>query len=379
MIKIGITGQSGFIGTYLFNTLGLFKGKYKRVPFSDSIFEEETALNNFVIECDVIIHLAAINRHSDQNILYKTNVGLVEKLISSCLKMNSKPHIIFASTIQEDRDNLYGKSKKTGRKLLESWARSNHSLVTGLIIPNVFGPYGSPYHNSVIATFCHQLTHIEKPRIEIDGELKLIYVGELVEKILHEIDNRFATILPNNNVQNILLEHSTTIKVSTLLELLEGYSSQYLLKGEIPRLDSPFQINLFNTFLGYIDHASFFPFKTKMAVDDRGGFSEIIKLNSGGQISFSTTRPGITRGNHYHTRKTERFAVLKGRARIDIRKVGSKEIVSFHLNGNEPSFVDMPIWFTHNITNVGDEDLYTLFWINEHYNADDSDTYFEEV
>jgi UDP-2-acetamido-2,6-beta-L-arabino-hexul-4-ose reductase len=379
MIKIGITGQAGFIGTYLFNTLGLFKEKYDRILFNDSYFEEETDLNNFVKECDVIIHLAAMNRHNDQNVLYKTNVSLVEKVIASCSKMNSKPHIIFASTIQEDRDNLYGKSKKAGRKLLELWAEANQSLFTGLIIPNVFGPYGNPYYNSVIATFCHQLTHNEKPQIDIDGELKLIYVGELAQKILEVIDERFTTLPLKKNVQIILMEHSTTIKVSKLLELLEQYSSQYLLKGEIPKLDSPFRINLFNTFLGYIDHASFFPFKTKLSVDDRGGFAEIIKLNSGGQISFSTTHPGITRGNHYHTRKAERFTVLKGKARIDIRKVGSKEVVSFHLTGNEPSFVDMPIWFTHNITNVSDEDLYTLFWINEHYTADDSDTFFEEV
>jgi UDP-2-acetamido-2,6-beta-L-arabino-hexul-4-ose reductase len=147
----------------------------------------------------------------------------------------------------------------------------------------------------------------------------------------------------------------------------------------MPALNTPFKKNLFNTFLCYIDHESFFPFHLKLNTDGRGSFVETVKLNSGGQVSFSTTVPGITRGNHFHTRKAERFAVIKGKARIEIRKIGTDKVFSFNLDGNQPSFVDMPVWFTHNITNIGDEDLYTIFWINEHYNPEDGDTYFEKV
>jgi UDP-2-acetamido-2,6-beta-L-arabino-hexul-4-ose reductase len=172
---------------------------------------------------------------------------------------------------------------------------------------------------------------------------------------------------------------TSEVKVSEILYLLEGYKVNYFKKGIIPNLDNEFEKNLFNTFLCYIDHKSFFPFHLIKHSDDRGSFVETVKLNSGGQVSFSTTVPGITRGNHYHTRKAERFAVIKGKARIQLRKIGTNEVLNFELDGESPSFVDMPVWFTHNITNIGDEELYTIFWINEHYDPENGDTYFEKV
>ncbi len=144
----------------------------------------------------------------------------------------------------------------------------------------------------------------------------------------------------------------------------------------IPDLSNTFERNLYNTFLCYVDHESFFPFHLKLNTDNRGSFVETVKLNSGGQVSFSTTVPGITRGNHFHIRKAERFAVIKGKARIEIRRVGTNNKLSFELDGARPSFVDMPIWHTHNITNIGEEELYTIFWVSEHYDANDPDTYF---
>jgi UDP-2-acetamido-2,6-beta-L-arabino-hexul-4-ose reductase len=379
MLKIGITGQPGFVGTHLFNTLGLNPEKFERIPFEDEYFSDDSKLKAFVENCDAIVHLAAMNRHNDPQVIYETNIQLVKKLIAACESTKSTPHILFSSSTQEERDNLYGKSKKEGRELLEQWADKNNAQSTSLIIPNVFGPFGNPYYNSVVATFCHQLTHNEQPKIEVDGELKLIYVGELVQHIVEIIEN-VATEHKNNVViQQVKIQHTTEIRVSKILELLENYKTNYYLKGEMPALDTPFKKNLFNTFLCYIDHESFFPFHLKLHADDRGSFVETIKLNSGGQVSFSTTVPGITRGNHYHTRKAERFAVIKGSARIDIRKIGTDKVFSFHLDGSQPSFVDMPVWFTHNITNIGDDDLYTIFWINEHYDPNDGDTYFEKV
>jgi len=175
------------------------------------------------------------------------------------------------------------------------------------------------------------------------------------------------------------IPYTSQIKVSALLQQLELYKQNYVQQGILPSLDDPFERNLFNTFLCYIDHTTFFPYKLKLNTDERGSFVETVKLHSGGQISFSTTVPGITRGNHYHTRKAERFAVIKGRAKIEFRKTGTDKVYTFELDGSEPSFVDMPIWFTHNITNIGDEELYTIFWISEHFNPADPDTYFEQV
>jgi len=379
MIKIGITGQAGFVGTHLFNTLGLYPGKFERKSFEDSFFSDENKLKEFVQSCDVIVHLAAMNRHNDPEIIYNTNIGLVKQLISACKSTKSTPHIIFSSSTQEERDNLYGKSKKDGRILLEQWADKNNGQFTGLIIPNVYGPFGHPYYNSVVATFCHQLTHNETPKIEVDGVVKLIYVGELVKQIIEMIIEVETSHKDDVVIQEIKLQHTTEIKVSRILQLLEGYKANYWGKGEIPALDTPFQRNLFNTFLCYIDHSTFFPFKLKLNTDDRGSFIETVKLNSGGQVSFSTTVPGITRGNHFHTRKAERFAVIKGRARIEFRRIGTDRIYTFDLDGSDPSFVDMPIWHTHNITNIGTEELYTIFWINEHFDGNDTDTYFEKV
>jgi UDP-2-acetamido-2,6-beta-L-arabino-hexul-4-ose reductase len=386
-MKIGITGQAGFVGTHLYNFLGL-KENVERIPFEDKYFQNETILNNFVKQCDVIIHLAALNRHNDPEVIYETNIELVQKLISACESTNSTPHILFSSSTQEEKDNLYGKSKLDGRKLLEKWAERNKAKFIGLIIPNVFGPFGNPYYNSFIATFSHQLTHNEQPKIDVDGEIKLIYVGELVQEFWKQIEGHSVTLsnTQSDTVSNTAkhcetkkIQYTSQIKVSKVLSLLESYKKNYFQKGIIPNLDNEFEKNLFNTFLCYIDHKEFFPFHLTKHSDDRGSFVETVKLHSGGQVSFSTTVPGITRGNHYHTRKAERFAVIKGKARIELRKIGTEEVLSFELDGENPGFVDTPIWYTHNITNIGDEELYTIFWINEHYNAEDGDTFFEKV
>lgn len=379
MINIGITGQAGFVGTHLYNTLGLHPDEFRRIPFEDAYFQDKKKLAAFVTQCDAIVHLAAMNRHNDPEVIYKTNIGLVKQLIKACETTGSRPHILFSSSTQEERDNLYGRSKKEGRKLLEQWAERANASFSGFIIPNVFGPFGHPYYNSVIATFCHQLTHGETPRIDVDAEVKLIYVGQLVKHFLQYIREVYSKRTTQCFTNEVRVSHTLSAKVSTLLELLQSYKESYFLKGEIPNIEEENQRNLYNTFLTYIDHESFFPFPLKLNTDQRGSFVETVKLNSGGQVSFSTTVPGITRGNHFHTRKAERFAVIKGKARIELRRIGTDKVMTFELDGSQPSFVDMPIWFTHNITNIGTEELYTIFWINEHFNPEDTDTFFEKV
>jgi len=371
-IKIGITGQEGFVGQHLYNTIGLFPEEFERIPYHIDYFKDQEKLEEFVSQCDVIVHLAAMNRHNDAEVLYSTNINLVKQLIAALEKSNSKAHVLFSSSSQEERDNLYGRSKKEGRELLVNWASKAGGVFTGLVIPNVFGPFGHPYYNSFIATFSHQLTHSEQPKIEVDGEVKLIYVGELVEVILNEIRSKKSNPL-------FAIPHTSVNKVSEILTLLESYKQQYFLGGIIPQLNSKFELNLFNTFRCYIDIKNHNPVQFVQHTDPRGSFVEVIRLSIGGQVSFSTTIPGITRGNHYHTRKIERFAVIKGKALIQLRRIGTNEVLDFYLDGNEPSYVDMPIWYTHNIKNIGEEELYTNFWINEFYDPADADTYFEEV
>ena len=372
MIKIGITGQTGFVGTHLYNNLGLQPTKFDRIAFNDEFFNNEKQLNDFVSECDTIVHLAAMNRHNDPEVIYKTNISLVKKLIYSLEQTGSKPHIIYSSSIQEDIDNLYGKSKKEGRELFAKWAEKNSAQFTGFLFTNIFGPFGNPYYNSFIATFCHRLTHNETPIIETDKKVPLLYVKDAVQHII-------KSALAKDNIPELRIKPKIEKKVTEVLDNLKNYKELYLEKGIIPCLDNSFDRDLFNTFVCYIDHKTFFPFHLKLNTDDRGSFVETIKLNSGGQVSFSTTIPGITRGNHFHIRKAERFAVIKGNALIELRRIGTNEKMSFELDGNQPSFVDMPIWHTHNITNVGDDDLYTIFWVSEHFDESDPDTFYEEV
>ena len=161
-LKVGITGQSGFMGSHLYNFLGTKKDQIKRVHFNRHFFDDISKLDDFVSECDVIVHIAAMNRHEDQQVIYDTNVGLVKNLIGACKRTQATPRILFASSTQEERDNLYGKSKRDGRALLENWAENAKAGVTSLIIPNVFGPFGKPNYNSFIATFCHKIINNEE-------------------------------------------------------------------------------------------------------------------------------------------------------------------------------------------------------------------------
>ena len=371
-MKIGVTGHNGFIGTHLINNLSLFPKEFEIIHFNRSFFINEESLDEFVFKCDVIIHLAALNRHNDPDEIFKTNISLVQILLNSLIRTKCKTHLIMASSTQEELDNSYGLSKKKGREMFQKWAKSTKNKFTGLIIPNVFGPFGNPFHNSVVATFCHQISNGQKPKINEDGILKLIYINDLVNKIIQIVRANEAKDLHKIN-------HSHTLKVNDLFNIIKSFYEMYQINGEIPYFDSKFELDLFNTYRSYMNLKDYFPVNFTEHNDERGSFVEIIRLGVGGQVSFSTTEPGYTRGNHFHTRKIERFAVIKGKALIQLRRIGSEEILNFYLDGDSPSYVDMPVWYTHNIKNVGDEVLYTNFWINEVYNPDDSDTFFENV
>lgn len=372
MKKIGITGQHGFVGYHLYQTINLLKEEFELINFDRSFFDNELLLDAFVGQCDVIVHLAALNRHNDPEVIYATNTRLVNQLVASLERTQSKAQIVISSSTQEERDNLYGKSKKEGRLAFANWANKSGGTFTGLIIPNVYGPFGHPFYNSVVATFCHQIARNETPKIEIDGQLKLIYVGEVVEAILQAIRT-------GDNTHEKVLTHTAEAKVSEILALLQRYKEVYQEKGEFPALHSAFEHKLFNTYRCYMDIPAYFPRKFVQHTDNRGAFVEIARHGIAGQTSFSTTVPGITRGNHFHTRKIERFAVIKGKALIQLRRIGTSEVHNFYLDGDEPAYVDMPIWYTHNIKNISEETLYTNFWINEPFDPADPDTYFETV
>jgi UDP-2-acetamido-2,6-beta-L-arabino-hexul-4-ose reductase len=371
MINVGVTGSNGFIGWHMCRRLELETHKFKLIEFERDWFNQDINIDTFVSKCDIIVHLAGLNRHSLDSTIYNINVGLAERLVESFKRTGFKGQIIFSSSIQEERDNTFGISKKIAREVLSNWSNQYGAIFHGLIIPNVFGAFGVPFYNSVISTFCHQLINSISPKIETDATLNLIYIDDLIKQIISLFNSE-------SNI-NFNIGHTDTYKVSEILSILLNFKSKYFENGQIPNFNNQFELNLFNTFRSYFNLNIHFPIKYKNNIDERGNFVEIIRLETGGQVSFSTTKKKITRGNHYHTRKIERFSVIKGKALIQLRKIGSADVFNFYLNGDEPAYVDMPIWHTHNIKNIGEEELFTMFWINEFYDANDPDTYLEKV
>ena len=370
-INVGITGQAGFIGQHLYNFLNLKKKSINLIVFQRDFFENSVDLDQFVSKCDVVVHLAGVNRHASSQEIYNVNIELTHKIIDSCNRLDYYPHIIFSSSTQESGESIYGNSKKDSRQLFESWSKKKNVKFTGMIIPNVFGPFGKPGYNSVISTFCYQLMHGKKPEIQIDTNLKLIFINQLLQEFYDIIMDQEAI------VKCIDVPHQYERKVSEILNVLIKFEADYS-KGNVPIIKDDFELCLFNTFRCYAP-IDMFPVYLNENVDERGAFVEVLRSGIAGQFSYSTTKKNVTRGNHFHTRKIERFIVIKGKAEIQIRKIGSNKKVSYILDGETPSFIDMPIWHTHNIKNIGQEELLTLFWINEPYNQEDPDTYFEEV
>jgi len=371
-LKIGITGQDGFIGYHLAKTIKYKFDKYTIVPFERKIFGNSKLLETFVSSCDVIVHLAGVNRASSNEEVYNSNIQINVDLKEALINSSFKGHLIFASSFQEDSNSMYGKAKKESRVFLEQTISKLKGKFTGLIIPNVFGPFCKPNYNSFIATFCSKIIIDQDPKIIEDSEIPLIYIENLVKQIIKNIQSE-------NEMSLDFIPSDIEIKVSEVLKLLNHYKESYLKHNTLPFFSNSFEFNLFNTFRSYVDLENMYPVYLKKNSDERGLFSEILRTEIGGQISYSTTLSGKTRGNHFHTRKIERFTVLKGEAKISLRKIGSKKIYDFFLSGDLPSYIDMPIWFTHSITNIGSEQLITSFWINEPYNPEDSDTYFENV
>ncbi|HLB74343.1 MAG TPA: NAD-dependent epimerase/dehydratase family protein [Sedimentisphaerales bacterium] len=369
-LRVGITGMSGFIGSHLRDRLVREEG-ISVLAFEDSYFEQPDNLKAFLSEADVVAHLAAMNR-GDPDEIYNVNVSLVKTVVAQMDELGVRPHVIFSSSIQNALDNPYGRSKRDGEHIFEEWSGRTNAPVTVLTIPNVYGDSGLPHYNSVVATFCYELSQGAKPQIHVDKKLSLIYINELTEIILEAIES------PPAGFEKVSVQETATVKVSEVLALLEKFRDYYFGKKIVPAFKNRFEQSLYTVFLTYLSNADYLQ-KSALHCDDRGALFEVIKLEQGGQIFYSTTKPGIVRGNHYHTRKLEKFCVIKGTAIIRLRRIGTDNVIEYRVSGQEPAFVEMPIFYTHNIENVGQDDLHTLFWTNELYDPADPDTFYEQV
>ena len=349
-ISVGITGQNGFIGNHLFNYLNR-QSDIELKSFTKEYFNDAAALRWFVASCDVIVHLAAISRHPDGQFMYDANMQLTRQLIAALEAEHATPKILFASTTHENRDTLYHASKRDGLRLLEEWAARNGGSTVCLLMPNAFGPFSRPDYNSMVATFCHKVTHGETPEIMVDAPVKLIHINELCREIYGVITGK----TPGNVYSP---PHSAEKKVSEILTLLEHFRELYLKQGIIPEFHDAFEQNLFNSFHCYIDHRIFFPLSLEKFGNDDTSSGE----NSGGKVSFLNVAPGETISHDYHTQKITRLTVIKGRGKIQIRRVGVEENLEFKLSGKLPSCVDIPVCHTYSITNIGQDELCLLCW-----------------
>jgi UDP-2-acetamido-2,6-beta-L-arabino-hexul-4-ose reductase len=368
---VGVTGPHGFVAGHLLRTLRTRQG-VRMLPCPRETLEDAAALGNFVSECDVIVHLAGMNRGADSEI-YATNVRLADRLISAA-EQNTKPlHIVFASSTQRDRDNPYGRSKKLAEQMFADWARRGNSRqATNLIVPNVFGPGCRPFYNSVVATFCYQIAHNIEPKIVADNKIEFIWINDLVKRIVDAMD------AADEPVRELRLAGRAYLRVSELLAKLWHFRESHATHDIVPDITDPLDAALYTTYLSHLELEQHLH-TPQVHRDERGQLFEIIRMAGGGQVFFSTTKPGVIRGNHFHTRKVEWFCVLKGEAAIRLRKVDDTEVHEFRVSGDSPQFVSIPVLHTHQIENVGEEDLLTMFWCNEIFMPEDADTYFEKV
>lgn len=249
-IKVGITGQSGFVGTNLFERLGLYPDKYERIPFEDDIWLSEDQLRAFVKQCDVIFHFAALVRSPQKGKVYDTNIMLGNKLVNAMIAEDVHPSVLFASSVQEFDESEYGRCKRETREQLSNWAKQHDTGFAGLIFPNLFGPHARPKSHSFIATFCYQLTHGEVPQILVDNHVSLKYIDNLVDELISTLDS----ICVERFNKSIRFQPDFTLKVTEVLKILLSFKESLIDSNQMPEIRSDREQNLFTTFKWYIDY-----------------------------------------------------------------------------------------------------------------------------
>lgn len=364
-----ITG-GGFIGSHLYNYLR-FIHKIDDVKIvGKEFFRDFKRLNEQLSGVKIIIHLAGVNRNQQESFIYNENRKICSTLINALQESELFPRFINISSIHENYNSAFGRSKRENRIDFERYYSKQPDKLISFITPNIFGPFCRPHYNSFVATFCSQLTKSESVDLRDDKKIDLLYVDDLIKLIYSHMFIESSGVLNHFN--------TTRIMISEVLVKLKSYVKLYLDKGVMPFLIDDFDKNLFNTFRSYIP-IQFFPKSQIKHTDNRGFFSEIIRSYSEGQVSISASMPYVERGNHFHTRKIERFQILKGKAIVELRKVDSLEIFSIELSANRLDYIDIPIWYTHNLINKSDDELIMLFWISEHYSEINHDTYMLNV
>lgn len=381
-MKILVTGSNGFVGSNLIETLKTIRDdKCSIYDLTDDIYIYEydidsslNELKEYTKDCDFVIHLAGVNRPKDVNEFYEGNYGFTEILCSYLRENNNQCPIFISSSIQAERDNDYGKSKKQGEDYLLQFGKDNGNLVFIYRFANLFGKWCRPNYNSVVATWCYNVAH--DLDIEISNPetvVPLCYIDDVIEEIIHCIMGH-----PSMNVGGYyMVEPIYSVSLKKLSELL--YLFKYSRKNlSIPDQSDDLTRKLYATYLNYLSEDNF-SYPLKMNIDERGSFTEFIRTEEYGQVSINISKPSITKGQHWHHTKNEKFLVVSGEGLIQFRRIGDDKIIEYKVSGDKLEVVDIPTGYTHNIINTGETDMVTVMWANEPFNPDKPDTYFEEV
>lgn len=397
-MNILVTGAKGFVGKNLCAALKNIRDNKDRTRnikieeiFEYDIDTERNLLDGFCEKADFVFNLAGVNRPKDNAEFMEGNFGFASDLLNILKKHNNKCPVMLSSSVQATLigryDNDYGRSKKAGEELFFKYAEETGAKVLVYRFPNLFGKWCRPNYNSAAATFCHNTANDLPITVnDRNTELELVYIDDLVAEMLDALENNEHRC-EFDGINTVITEGGkycavpTTHKVTLgeIADLLEQFKNQpkTLFMPEIP--DGSFAKKLYSTYLSYLPKEKV-SFPLKMNIDERGSFTELLKTAGCGQFSVNISKPGITKGQHWHNSKWEFFIVVSGHGLIEERKIGSDEVLRFEVSGEEIEAVHMLPGYTHNIINLSDtEDLVTLMWANEQFDPNNPDTFFEKV
>ena len=371
MSKVLVTGSKGFIGRNLVTALKRMEGLLIE-EFDSSMSDGD--LVDKLDGCQVVFHLAGVNRPVDESAFHTVNTGLTRKLVEALEGLTTKPLIVFASSAQAEMDNPYGRSKKAAEEVLIAAKETTGQPITIYRLPGVFGKWSRPNYNTVVATFCHNIARgIEITISDPERELELVYVDDVVSAFCRHLSCSIGSSCPTHSS----IEKTYRVTLGELASRIQRiHDSRETL--ELLDVGDAFNQCLYPTYLSFVANDELAK-PVQMRTDERGWLFELIKSPHFGQIFVSTTKPGITRGNHYHDSKIEKFCLIQGQGIIRFRDLETNKILEYPVDDQQIQIVDIPPGYTHSIENVGDREMIVLFWASEIFNPEVPDTHWESV